>query len=79
MMTRDEILALAREAGLQRTNPGEAIEVVRFAALVAAKEREACAQIAEGYIDQEWPGDELSVQAESTAGDIRARGEKEGA
>lgn len=40
-MTRDEILAMARAAGLQRTNPGEAIEVVRFATLVAAAEREA--------------------------------------
>lgn len=45
-MTRDEILAMARAAGLQRTNPGEAIEVVRFAAMVAAKEREACAKVA---------------------------------
>lgn len=46
-MTLDEILAMARAAGLQRTNPGEAIEVVRFAAMVAAKEREACAQVCE--------------------------------
>lgn len=45
-MKRDEILAMARAAGLQRTNPGEAIEVVRFAAMVAAKEREACAKVA---------------------------------
>lgn len=45
-MTRDEILAMARAAGLQRTNPGEAIEVVRFATLVAAAEREVCASIA---------------------------------
>ena len=45
-MTRDEILAMARAAGLHRTNPGEAIEVVRFAAMVAAKEREACAKVA---------------------------------
>ena len=45
-MTRDEILAMARAAGLQRTNPGEAIEVVRFSTMVAAKEREACAKVA---------------------------------
>lgn len=49
-MTRDEIIAMATEAGLNsyRIAPGEALAVwERFAALVAAKEREACAQVAE--------------------------------
>ena len=45
-MSRDEIIAMATEAGLNsyRIAPGEALAVWgRFAALVAAKEREACA------------------------------------
>ena len=45
-MTREEIMAMAREAGLktERMNqyPAELWEIVRFAALVAAKEREKC-------------------------------------
>lgn len=45
-MTRDELIAMATEAGLNsyRIAPGEVVEVwERFAALVAAAEREACA------------------------------------
>ena len=47
-MTPNEIIAMAREAGLNsyRIAPGEAVAAwERFAALVAAKEREACAQV----------------------------------
>lgn len=47
-MTTDEIIAMATEAGLNsyRIAPGEAVAAwERFAALVAAKEREACAQV----------------------------------
>ena len=76
-MTRDEIIAMATEAGLNsyRIAPGEALAVwERFAALVAAKEREACAQVCEGfkqgnsatYIDDDW--------ADMCAAAIRARG-----
>ena len=49
-MSRDEIIAMATEAGLNsyRIAPGEALAVWgRFTALVAAKEREACAQACE--------------------------------
>ena len=45
-MSRDEIIAMATEAGLNsyRIAPGEALAVwERFAALVAAREREKCA------------------------------------
>ena len=76
-MSRDEIIAMATEAGLNsyRIAPGEALAVwERFAALVAAKEREACAQVCEGfkqgnsatYIDDDW--------ADMCAAAIRARG-----
>jgi len=76
-----EIIAMATEAGLNsyRIAPGEAVAVwERFAALVAAKERDACAQVCEGfkqgnsatYIDDDW--------ADMCAEAIRARGTKEG-
>lgn len=82
MMTRDEILAMAREAGMEvherkgQIRIGSAVltgvdstdEVTRFAALVAAKEREACAQVCESWDD---PRDYAAA--------IRARGQKEGA
>lgn len=50
-MTRDQIIALAREAGLALayTEPDEDgwQELERFAALVAAHEREECAKVCE--------------------------------
>ena len=48
-MTRDEVIALAREAGLFVPQAGipENGALTRFAALVAAHEREACAKICE--------------------------------
>ena len=49
-MNKDEIIAMATEAGLNsyRIAPGEALAVwKRFAALVAAKERDECAQACE--------------------------------
>jgi len=42
-MTQDEIIEMAREAGL----PGYPDELEAFAKLVAAKEREACAKVVE--------------------------------
>jgi hypothetical protein len=57
-MTRDDIIRMAREAGLydvahpHPAGNNEAVE--RFAALVAAAEREACAQIAMQW-DKEHP------------------------
>jgi hypothetical protein len=58
-MTRDDIIRLAREAGAAtgRHSPYQknesimplCMDVERFAALVAAAEREACALVAESY------------------------------
>lgn len=67
-MTRDDIIRMAREAGLHLyvndlTEEPYALIVERFAALVAAAEREACARMVE-------PVDE------SLADEIRARGER---
>ena len=55
-MTQDEIVKMAREAGLVRTGdkwvePARwgVTELVHFAALVAAAERESCAKVVEDY------------------------------
>ena len=79
-MTQDEIIAMATEAGLNsyRIAPGEAVAVwERFAALVAAKEREACALVCDGFDT----GRRLTsdFKAAEMAAAIRARGQKEGA
>lgn len=42
-MTKDEIIEIAKEAGFARTKMHKALE--RFAELIAAAEREACALI----------------------------------
>ena len=55
-MTQDEIIAMAKEAGAwipPGSEKSEAVySLVRFAALVAAKEREACAQLCESWADE---------------------------
>ena len=45
-MTTDEIIEMAKEAGFGNYAYEAASTFGRFAALVAAKEREACAQVA---------------------------------
>jgi hypothetical protein len=46
-MTRDEIIRMAREAGWEYAHGDSGYEPLwRFAALVAAKEREECAKLA---------------------------------
>ena len=89
-MTRDEIINMAREAGARvfggkiviadNASSGDGSDFVpRFAALVEAREREACALIcdAEG---REWDSDAVVTRknyAEHCAAAIRARAEKE--
>jgi len=68
-MTRDDIIRMAREAGL----PEAIIEMTpiafeRFAALVAAAEREACAKVCDEYEADFHDGPEYCAAA------IRARG-----
>ena len=66
-MTREEIVRLAREAGFSVTWPETEPNFERFAALVAAAEREACAKLET----------EAGVYTRSDlANAIRARGEK---
>ena len=65
-MTREDIIRMAREAGLRTYDVrDDVIDIFeKFAALVAAHEREECAKLADRYMER-W-----------TADAIRARGEK---
>jgi len=51
-MTRDDIIRMAKEAGFERTKMHGALE--RFAYIVAAKEREACAKVCEEWLHGQW-------------------------
>lgn len=84
-MTPEEITAMAKEAGfpfnkyglLQGDDDGEIdadAAFASFAALVAAKEREACSQVAMEF--RRGAGDPVCGEV---AAAIRARGQKEGA
>jgi hypothetical protein len=68
-MTHEEIIKLARKAGIAKHGLGWTCwegQLERFAALVAAHEREACAKVCDEY------GDEYG---EFIADVIRARGQ----
>ena len=75
---------MATEAGLNsyRIAPGEAVEVwERFAALVAAKERESVAQLietTEWWKAPKWQSALCPITKGAIAAAIRARGQKEG-
>ncbi len=77
-MTREEIIRMAREAGFDPHDMSDDFtcnleDIERFAALVAAHEREACAELCEQH------GLTLSVfgwVAKECAEAIRARGEQ---
>ena len=71
-MTREEIIRMARDAGFAYSwsaAAGEALE--RFARLVAAAEREACAVLVETLLGENPDLSEVFIAAE-----IRARGEE---
>jgi len=51
-MTKEEILSMAREAGLY-THKEVQTEIARFADLVAERERELCAKLAEQVGDRD--------------------------
>lgn len=69
-MNRDDIIRMAREALLPACHLTHPKALVRFAALVAAAEREACAQVCEMVDDND-----LYFGSQYAAA-IRARGEK---
>jgi hypothetical protein len=71
-MTRDDIIKMARKAGIAKYGLGWTCwegQLERFAALVAAHEREACAKVAE-----QWPYEDERMFSIAQA--IRARGEQ---
>lgn len=75
-MNREEIIALAIECGddWYSTLPADQEFLIRFAALVAAAEREECAKVCEeGGKDD---SGRIHVQAWGAAKAIRARGNK---
>ena len=76
-MTREEIKQMGEAAGISPHAFGLATEeawqqVERFAALVAAAEREACAKIAEAC----WTEGFADEIVQGIAAEIRARGEE---
>ena len=74
-MTRDDVIKLAREAGddVEHTLPSDLDFLERFAALVAAAEREACAQLVEKNADVCGPNTMLCDVLRGNAAAIRAR------
>ena len=69
-MTQDEIMEMAKEAHIGFVFPASEKSLVRFAKLVAAKEREACAEV---ILDSQLGGIGVAVRAAYL---IRARKEQ---
>ena len=75
-MNREDIIRMAREAGLAYGPDEKPLgSVTRFAALVAAAEREACAKVADEQAQDE-PYGHAKFRCGNIAAAIRARGEK---
>lgn len=78
-MNRDEIIRMAREAGFGNEYWSENDErFVRFASLVAAAEREACAKICDELADDAAKEQDFHAifACESCASAIRERGQE---
>ena len=77
-MTRDDVIRMAREAGLSNEIGAFGYpylpELERFAELVAAAEREACAKVCEDIATETYGMTKLREYGEC-ADAIRARGE----
>jgi len=82
-MTREDIISMAREAGLTGLMEGGLVEYFeRFAALVAAAEREACISEVRVYngihfFDAAQIVEAIRARREHVVEAIRARGEHE--
>jgi hypothetical protein len=84
-MDRDDVIRMAQEAGFTETEfdlfEGVSEILVDFAALVAAKEREACAHVCDKIERRKWEvlikgGAVAAIGARDCAAVIRARGEQ---
>ena len=69
-MNREELIRMAREAGALHDGPLFVPDAfaLRFAALVAAAEREACAKVADDMTLPDWVNEQIATA-------IRARSE----
>jgi hypothetical protein len=74
-MTREDIIRMAREANVYCTTRQPTLDAMleRFATLVAAAEREACAKLADEYAT--WGGSNFFAWFKKLSADIRARGQ----
>jgi hypothetical protein len=73
MMTQDEIIEMARQAGCFEKHQVFYFtqqDIKAFAKLVAEKEREACAKICDAFQERD-----VGMQPAECAGAIRARGQ----
>lgn len=69
-MTKDDMIRLAHEAGWGYANNQDGYDPLwKFGELVAAAEREACAEVCELMYDYGW------LDAKRCAREIRARGQ----
>ena len=71
-MTKEDIIRMAREAGLF-THKEVQPELERFAVLVAAAEREECAKVCQEIMQEHNPFDRQAGVARRCLDDIRAR------
>jgi hypothetical protein len=80
-VNRDDIIRMAREAGFETAEewdkfPNGFVQVVaRFAALVAAAEREACSKLAEKTVCDTHLPTGVKIYGTRAAAAIRARGQ----
>jgi len=79
-MNREDMIRMAKEAGWQYAHGESGYEPLwEFAALVASAEREACAEICDGFylswIDIQGRYEFMGEGASECAGAIRARGQ----
>jgi hypothetical protein len=79
-MTQDEIIEMARQVGFYNHMPIDETMLKHFAKLVAAKEREACAEICDSFylswIDVQGRYEFMGEGASECADAIRARGKQ---
>ena len=74
-MTREEVMEMAYESGMIAGYEGEPDLLERFAALVAAQEREACAKVAKETVCDMHLGTGIKIYGTKAAAAIRARGQ----
>ena len=84
-MTREEIIEMARQAGVEDSNEYNhlvctEVELIAFAKLVAEAERDACAEICDGFylswINIQGRYEFMGEGASECAGAIRTRGQE---